>query len=273
MKIRFYETVVVLTFVFLMVGSIQAQTFQFETLPKDRPQIGCRYLHPFFDSPHIDLTAFSGIYELYTNIPLSPRINIVGSIPFMTMDYETSWYKYDEEGIGNIHIAMQYHPAAAENRSSNVAFGVFIPTASDKWDLSLLSMFTDNYGFPKYFSDMLTFHGNVVRHSMNPRGTLLGTEMGAYFVIPTEGSGDPELFMRYGLTAGFHHLDFAIFAELLGLAIVSEGDMDFGDRFDHEVTFGINWRRGPGVFYKIYLDEENRDVVSGVLGVKLEGVL
>ena len=72
---------------------------------------------------------------------------------------------------------------------------------------------------------------------------------------------------------GFCRGDFAFFAELLGLSIVSESDMDLGDRFDHEVAFGIQWLRGVGLFYKIYLDEDNREVVSGVLGIKLEGVL
>jgi hypothetical protein len=280
MKSRFRQTAVALGFVCFMVGSVSAQTFCFQSLPKDRPQLGCRFLHPFFDAPDIDLSAVSGIYELYANIPVSPRINLVGSIPFITMKYEypRSEYGYDESGMGNIHIGMQYHPAAGDNRSSNVAFGVFLPTASDElrlstWELSLLSMFTDNHSFYKYWPDIVTVHGNIATHSMNPGGTLSGTEIGAYFVVPTEGSGDTEVFMRYGLTGGLHHRGFAIFAELLGIAIVTEGDMDFADRFDHEVTFGAQWLRGPGVFYKIYLDEANRDVVSGVLGIKVEVVL
>ncbi len=152
MKDRFWQTVVALGFVCIMVGSISAQTFCLQSLPKDRPQLGCRFLHPFFDSPHVDLSTLSGIYDLYANIPVSARINLVGSIPFMTMDYKRSWseFGYDKSGIGNIHIGMQIHPAAGDNRSSNVAFGVFLPTASETYDLSMLSMLTDYHSFYKY---------------------------------------------------------------------------------------------------------------------------
>ena len=140
MKPRLWQTVVTVGLVCSMAGSLSAQTFGFQSLPKDRPQLGCRYLHPFFDVPDLDMSALSGVYEVYTNVPVSRTINLVGSIPFMTMDYDYTWsefgdaekYRFDESGIGNFHIGMQYHPGAGDNRSSNVAFRVFLPTATDE---------------------------------------------------------------------------------------------------------------------------------------------
>jgi hypothetical protein len=154
-----------------------------------------------------------------------------------------------------------------------VGFAVFIPTASDKedkWTLSALSVLTNNHELQKYLPDMLTLHGNIAYHSMKSEGAIFGIEGGPCLFVPTEDDGDSELLVQYGLMGGARVQDFAIFAELLGLAIVTEGDMEFGDRFDHDLTFGLQWLRGPGVFYKLYLDEDYRDVVDGVVGIKLE---
>ena len=273
MKTHCCQTVVALVFVCLLFNSAAAQTFLFQSLPKDRPQVGCRYLHPYFDSPGLDITGISGVFDLYGNIPLTPKINLIGSVPFMTMNYETPWAKDEKSDIGNIDIGMQYRLQAADNKSSNLAFGVLIPTASDKVDklqLSLLSILTNNYELQKYLPDMVTLHGNIAYHTIGPTGGIFGIEVGPYIFIPTEDDGDSEMFMHYGLSGGARLHNLAIFGELLGRAIVTEGDMDFGDRFDHVLTVGLQWLPGPGVFYKLYLDEDYRDVVDGVLGIKLE---
>jgi hypothetical protein len=276
MKARSCQAVLVLVFVCLLSGSVSAQPFLFQNPPKDRPQIGLRYLHPYFASPNVDFSDISGVYDIYANIPVGSKINVVVSVPIMTMKYETSWYEFDKNGLGNIHIGMQYRSEAAYHQGSNVALGVFLPTASDehgKYELSMLSALTNNHELQKYLPDLLTFHCNFAYFGYQPLSsgrTIFGIEAGPYVLIPTGGIGDPELFTHHGLAMGLQLYDFAIIAEVLGLAIVSEDIRNFRDRFDHELAFGLQWVGGVSVFYKVYLDEDNRDVVDGVLGIKIE---
>ena len=263
---------------YVFVNSVAAQTFLFQSLPGANPRLGFRYLHPFFNLQDLDLSRWSGVYELSWNTPVSREINLVFAIPYMIMNFETIGYEYSESGVGNIYIGMQYHQAIHATESANTGLGVFIPTASDHvglqtWGLSQLSALTDNHQFQKYVPDLVTFHANVARHSLIRGGLFFGVQTGAYVTVPTEDEGDTEFFMHYGLSGGIQLRDAAIFAELLGLVIATEDDLDLSERFDHEVAFGIQWLRGLGVFYKLYLDDEYRDAVDGVLGIQLEAGL
>ena len=133
--------------------------------------------------------------------------------------------------------------------------------------------FTNFYELQKYLPDVLTLYGNYAFRSSKPGGAIFGFEIGPNFLIPTEDGGDSELFLHYGLTAGFQMTQLAIFAELAGIAIITEDVDDFGDRLSHVIAFGAQWtgsRLRPGVFYKLYLDEDLSDSVDGVLGIKLD---
>jgi hypothetical protein len=78
--------------------------------------------------------------------------------------------------------------------------------------------------------------------------------------------------LHYGLSAGFQSGCVAIITELVGLAIITEDYDEFSDRFIHAIDFGAAYfskNISPGVFYKIYLKEDLRELVDGVVGVKV----
>ena len=61
--------------------------------------------------------------------------------------------------------------------------------------------------------------------------------------------------------------------ELEGIVFLSEDIDDFEDRFNHSVAFGAQWTGRnikPGIYYQIYLKEDFRDYVDGVLGIKVD---
>ena len=82
-----------------------------------------------------------------------------------------------------------------------------------------------------------------------------------------------ELFIHYGISGEFKLTNVTLSAELAELAIISEDIDDFEDRFTHSLAFGAQWIGSnikPGIFYQIYLKEDFRDVVDGILGIKVD---
>ena len=140
MKNRFFKIVIAGIFISLLISSVSAQNFQFQSLPKDKPQFGLRFLRPNLEGDD-DLSTLSGTYDLSFNIPLNSKINVVGSLPFTTLNTKDD---ESENGIGDIYIGLQTRSEfSAENRSI-ISLGVFLPTASeDKYSVSFLGMFTN----------------------------------------------------------------------------------------------------------------------------------
>ncbi len=260
--------------IFLLTFMVSAQSFLLENPPTDKTRFEFRYLRPFFEGSS-DLSFLSGVYDLSVCIPVSSKLNVVSSLPFVTMGIEGI---KTESSIGNIYIGLQHRLKSTAEKGMTVSLGAFLPTTSeDKYLAMILGVDTNYYEFQKYLSNILTFHGNVAYHRRQSNGLMYGLELGPYLMIPTKGE-DPEmeLFLHYGLSFGFRINDFVLKAEFAGIGIVTEEVDDFGDRFVHDITFGALWNRGairPGIFYKLYLKKEMSDMIDGVLGIKVEIVL
>jgi len=70
--------------------------------------------------------------------------------------------------------------------------------------------------------------------------------------------------------AGYQINKLLISTEFIGVAIISQQADTFGDRFVNMFNLGAQWKEDvitPKVFYKIYLREEMRDMIDGVLGL------
>ena len=272
MKKQFYITLIGLIVLFPFVTT--AQTFLFESVPDDKPRFEWRLMKPFFE--YEDLSILSGIYDFTVSFPLGPRWNIVGSLPFLLFNDDEG---EEDSGIGNLYLGVQIHNENDSGSRYYGSVGVFVPTISEDklWTIGLMGIFTNWYEAHKYVSDVFTFHGNVAYRYSKPNGPIVGVEIGPNVWINTEDVGDDvELFMHYGISAGYQFSQFAILTELVGLGMLTEEGEDLGDRFTHTLTVGVNWMSSvirPGVFYQIYLDKDFRDVIDGVLGVKFDVVI
>jgi hypothetical protein len=237
------------------------------------------------DTEHSTL---SGIYDFSLNIPVNPTTNINLSLPFIVMNYEYHYHFYDiefhhsyeENGIGNLYLGVQINPRDSVKKSSGLiaSVGIFLPTISeDKYLLFFQGLYTDLHRMQKYIPNTLTIFGNVSCHKKEPNGFMYGFELEPNMFIPTKGENrEGELYLHYGLTGGMQQTNLAITAELLGIVILTEDVDDFSDRFSHALVFGLQWTKGrikPGIFYKIYMEEAQSEVISGVLGIKLTALL
>jgi hypothetical protein len=260
-------------FIFLLPFIVSGQMFFFQDLPVDKTKLGFRYLRPDFKDVE-GLSILSGVYDFSVSIPVSPKLNIVGSVPFAAIgadDTET------ESSIGNIYVGLQHRLNSGAEKFFSASLGVFLPTApEDKPGPMFMGIFTNYYELQKYFPNVLTISGNVAYHRIKSNDFIFGVELGPNIFIPTKDDGETEVYIHYGLTAGYRFNTVDLKAELVGIGIITEDVDEFGDRFINDLAFGVHWNRGafrPGVFYKISLKKDIRDFVRGAFGIKLDVIL
>ena len=261
-------------FIFFLTFFISAQSFILENPPIDKTRFEFRYLRPFFEGSS-DLSFLSGVYDFSVSIPVGSKMNFVGSIPFVIMGGEEI---ETESGIGNIYIGLQHRLKSTAEKGVTLSFGAFLPTTpDDKYSVPFLGAITNYIELQKYFFNAMTIHGNAAYHRRHSNGLMYDLEIGPYLMVPTKGEEiEAELFLHYGISCGYRITDFILKAEFAGIGIITEEDYDFGDRFFHELVFGVLWDHGfirPGIFYKLYLNKEWSESFHGVLGIKFQVML
>jgi len=274
MKMIRMKSVIAGIFIFLLPFVVSAQSFLLQDVPADETKLGFRYLRPDFKEGD-GLTFLSGVYDFSVSIPVGSKVNIVGSLPFGVIGVEGV---DTESGIGNIYVGLQHRLNSTAEKGLSASLGIFLPTMpEDKFSVFLIGVYSNYFEFQKFFPNTLTVYGNLAYHRIKSNGWMFNLEIGPNIMIATgDNDADTEVLIHYGLSGGYRVHDVAFKAELAGMAILTEDVDEFGDRFAHMLAFGVQWTRGPvrpGIFYKIYLKEELRDVVSGVIGIKLDVVL
>jgi hypothetical protein len=265
----------ILLYLLLIISTkfISAQTFNFQSIPNDKKQFGLTFDRPFYSDGIVDYSV--SIYQIYINIPVSTKFNILTNVPFVHANYEfnatpyNSDFNFNKSGLGNIFVGLQTNPETVNNRKSVISFGLFLPTGDE--EVAPIGLFPDYYNLQKYIPNSLGIYFNYAHHKIVDEGFEYGLEVGPNMSIPTEGeSGEVELFLHYGLKAGVIVQKFSLNVELLGIGIITEDTEDFGDRFVHLVNFGAQWRGDlitPKIFYKIFLQDDLSDMFDGVLGL------
>ncbi len=274
MKFHRFVAVIAGLFIILLIESVSAQNFVMQPRAEEKAKIGLRFMHPNF-SRASGLSTFSGAYDLHVNVPISARFNFVGSVPFNAFSIEDF---NSESAIGDIYLGLQTR-GASSSQGSSASFGVFLPTASEeKIFPAVFGLNTNFHEFQRVLPDVLTIYTNLAYQHRETNGPMFGLEIGPQLLIPTENGSDVEMFAHYGVSGGFQFTNVALFAELLGIAIITESaeDLDFGDRFTHSIDFGAQltgYSVRPGVFYMIPLDEDFSEDLDGVLGIKVDFVI
>lgn len=269
MKIHLCATI---SFLCIFIAAVSAQSVMFQDLPAEKTKLRLRFLKPSFDNID-DLTFFSGVFDLEANIPISPSWNIVTSLPFSTFSYSE---RDNEQSIGNLYIGAQTHSHSDSAHHSIGSFGLYLPTADDEEDrVNLLGALTNWHELHRYLPNTLTVYGNMASIFHTSRGLFYGFEGGANIWIPTGSENDnrdTEFFIHYGITGGTEVSKLIINMELTGLFFLSSDADSFSDKFYHSLVFNAqytDWPVQPGLFYKLYLEENLNDNVTGVLGISL----
>ncbi|MDX1699511.1 MAG: hypothetical protein R3250_02780 [Melioribacteraceae bacterium] len=256
---------------FILLSTNISQTLNLQSLPSDKSQIGLTFDKVFYSNGN-NYSLLTGVFQLSTNIPVSDNLNVIANIPFINMSYENDYafgtYEFSENGFGNLFIGLQTNSEFTDNSRTVLSFGIFLPTSEEK--ISNVGSQVNFYDFQKYIPNSLGLYFNFASQKIFLNGFNFGFEVGPNVIIPTEGEGrDTELFLHYGLNLGYQIVKLAINAEFLGTGIITEKADNFEDRLIHQLNFGAQWIGRivtPKLYYGIYLKEEFRNVIDGVLG-------
>ena len=257
---------------FTTLNVISAQTIDLQTIPNDKIQFGINFNKAFYAS-HTEMSALSGVYQLYVNIPVSSKLNIICDIPYLNTSYDINYgfsqFSYTQNGFGNIFVGFQTKPKIPDNRRSIFTLGLFLPTAAEQ--ASVNGVLADYYNFSKYLPNTFGFYFNYAYHHINTEGFNYGLELGPNLLIPTKSNNsETEFFAHYGIIAGYQINKLLLNLEIVGIVVISQDIDNFGDRFINMLNIGAQWKGAivtPKVFYKIYLRNEIRHNVDGVLGI------
>ena len=274
MKRSIIKSVLVCMLVAAASVSAAAQTFMFKGIPGEKPKIRLRYLRPYSDW-YYEMSALSGIYDLSLNVPINKKWSIDFSITNTRYSFgdDGDWSSY----YGSLYAGMQYLSKSGD-RNTIVSFGAFLLSNEGNWRYRVFAYSTNREDIFKYMHEVWTLYGNYAFINIASGGLRLGLEVGPDLVINLDNYVDTgffpdlEFYIHYGLTAGYQGERFAVITEFVGLAWLSED----ADRFVNSIDFGVSYisrQFMPGVFYKIYLWDDFRDVIDGVLGVNLEFTL
>lgn len=267
------KTLLIYLLLFVSLNPLSAQTLNLQTIPSDKMQFGFSFNKEFLSNNSTSMSTLSGVYQLNFNIPLTSKLNIIGDIPYVTINYEINLGffgvpTFSENGFGNVFIGLQSNPGLIENKSI-FTFGIYLPTASEEASIDGLN--ADAYFFPKYIPNFLSVYFNYAYHKINIEGLNYGIEIGPDFLLPTNGgNSNTEFLIHYGLIGGYQINKLLLNLEFLGYGILSERVENFDDRFINMVNIGAQWKENtviPRIFYKIYLKDTIRDYVNGVLGI------
>ncbi len=252
---------------------LTAQTFNLQNIPSEKIQFGLRFDKAFY-SQNYNFSSLSGVYDIDINIPLSSKLNLIASVPYIYTSYQVDYFvesgEYKEDGLGNIFVGLQTKPGFPEVNRSIISFGVFFPTADD--EAAYAGTFVNFYNLLKFLPNSLGFYFNYAYHKMPGNGFHYGFEAGPNILIPTKSDRQMELYLHYGATGGYQIESILFKAELIGIAIISEETESFSDRFVHLLNFGFHLKAdaiSPKIFYAIYLKDSIKDDIDGILGIGL----
>jgi hypothetical protein len=267
-----YHAYVVVLLLFVFCAAVSAQSVMFQELPGEKTKIRLRFLKPSFDNVD-DLSFFSGVFDLQANVPVSPKWNVVLSMPYSTF---SDGERTSRNSIGNLYIGAQAHGDLDSVHQTIGSFGLYLPTAPDDEDnANILAMYTNWHELHRYAPNTLTIYANVANIYHTTRGLFYGFEIGPNIWVPTGSdteNRDTEFLLHYGITGGVNVNQLIINAELVGLFFLSSDADSFSDKFYHSLVFNAQytgWPVQPQLFYKLYLEEDLSDRVNGVLGLGL----
>ena len=260
-------------------SSLLTSSILMQDVSINSPHIQVRFLHPkyetfqdeFFSS---EVSLSSGSYELSGSFPLGERGAFQISVPYYSIN-QTSTFSFlgesDAAGIGNIEINYVHKLSeSAAGLQSFTSVGVNLPTGSEEAGGGALDNYYDIFSMIDESMTLRASYISVTKGESISFSLELGPD---YWIYTGDRSGvDPEFFAHYGFGVTFTPTDkISVRGEWVGLGIISEDDIDFADRWEHQLVAGARFQAGrfvPGLFWMKNMSELG-DIYESAIGFEL----
>lgn len=260
-----------LTILILIAGihfSANCQSFNLLSQGNSKNLIGLKVHNPLFksDETYDQMSGLSGAYTIYGLFNLKNKWNIYSELPIIVAKSEYG----NNNGLGNIFVALS--KGLNESQSSLISIGAFLPTmGKENYFKQEIGLYSNLYRIPQ-FIEGVTIYGNYSYFLPEDKKGIFGFEVGPDIAIPIN-EGDVEFLLHAGIKGGVRISKLSLWSEFNGILIISEAGSGISDSSLSQLLFGGQIDLGkvdPGICYTIPFKEYMREIMSGVLGLKID---
>lgn len=254
----------------LLPASAAAQSLWL--VPHSDRAVYLEILKPSFDDGD-DFTFTTSALFLSGRFAVGDNMVLVGEVPFANAGVDVEDFDESESAVGNIYLGAEFRgtdsPVFGE-------LGVRLPLTKDPDYFGEVFWYMDSVDrWEAFLNDIASVHAAFNYQYKAPSGLGIRGRVAPVLWIDTgEGpiADDVEFFALYSAQAWFEAANVAVGGGFSGRALLSEGDLDFGERTWHQFvlagSFGLG-RWWPGVQIRLPLDEDLTNVLDVVFGLSL----
>ena len=236
--------------------------------------ISLEILKPNFEGD--DNTTFTtSTLFLSGRFAVTNNISVVGEIPFSHFGIESDFSNAESENaIGNPYLGIEIH---GEDSPVFGEIGLRLPLTpghdDDNQNAVIVGVLTEVVDRTEAFvPDAFPISGALNYFYKNPTGFVLRFRGGPSGWIATSDRVESELLLLYSAQAGYESQQVSFVAGFSGRLILTEEDIDFGERTLHQLGLAANVAFGvvqPGISFRVPLDEDLTDILDFIFGLTL----
>ncbi len=266
----------------LLSGAATAQNIW--TSERDGSVVTLEYLRPTFknnSTPILTAQTFtlSGRFQLHSgNIVKIELPYAIAHQDDYTFNYYSPYgsfsYTYpgiNSNAVGNLYAGIELR---SEESESSVDLGLRLPMTSEKEIAPPMAILTDVDRYEAFVPNLLALNARYNYTTKSTDEFAFHFRLGPTLWINTKsnsGGDKTEVLLAYSLHGGIHTETFDCMAGYSGRMILT-GSGDPSERTFHQVGILASARIGsfhPGLYYRVPVDKNLKDIISGVFGVSL----
>jgi hypothetical protein len=217
----------------------------------------------------VDQTLLSTFWFASGNFALSEQTSILFDLPFANFDVDVDGFDA-ETMFGNPFIGVEI---GRRYNGGYALIGGRVPLApEDKFYASLLGAYGHIDRFEAFLPDVVSFTGNGGFKKEFDNGAGYNAMGGLNLMMPTEGNGDSELYLNYKFEFRFRSEKAGFAGGVHGRYLITESDLDFGERTVHLVGLKADYVAGnviPGIHFYFPFDKDLSDIINTVIGINV----
>jgi hypothetical protein len=223
-----------------------------------------------------DYSFLTSVSFLSARFPVTRNIVFSGELPFSYVNWDIPQGPDlgAEQTFGNPYIGLEFH---LPRTPLFLELGARVPMTADidgkNGEATInggLTCFAERA--EAFATDAVPVTGFLNYILSSRTGFSLRLRGGSAFWFASGDREESETFILYSAQA-FYETGILRFAGgISGRYLVTVEDLDFGERSFHQLTFGVDILLGmfrPGVYIRIPLDEDFKDLISSIFGLSL----
>lgn len=225
-------------------------------------------LKPDFDGP--DNTTFAtSVAVMSLRLTVGPRVHFVGEVPFAHFGADVGFGGQSENGLGNPYLGLEVR--SSDSRVFG-EFGLRLPIAPRN-EATFVGFLTELDRWEGFLRDRLPVSAVFNYRYRAPAGFVTRLRLGpSVWIDAGDDADESELLVVYSGQAGYEGRTVSLLAGLSGRMIVTESDINVGERTLHQLGLALTLGGGrvrPGAQLRIPLDQDLTDVLDAVFGLSL----